>query len=370
MRAYLLSVFISLMTFDTVSSYALSETKGLAPNTIRLKNTPVSKQKNHGVNQGGLIELGHGIKLHVKKKFFEGPEQDSLVVSYLTSRLVQFLAPGQIVTVVIVENEGKNLVGSYEIPDFKNHEENLTFSFSVPNFKTDSKEKNGAFLWLALDLMDIIDRTDRNFGSALIDGIKKSVVVDVDMTGNFETPWLFERKTSTFLYRATEGSEERKSLAKMASISDKDISKVFLMAVKELERSLFGPFIKGPNSQLNKHYNTDYIMSKVLERKSQMKWAYEHLDLIRSENDELKISHAKDDIFGFFLYEAVKYYNTEMVKKLLDGGAKDADGRALGLAVSNKNLDSIELLLAHGAIDKNALRICKEAGRCVDILGK
>lgn len=311
-----------------------------------------SDKKESGVNKGGVYHLGEGITLRIKDRTFSTPERDSLIISYLTSRLLQFISPDQVATIFIVssqDNDNGLLIGSYDIP----------------TFKTGGTQgvKNSILLDLSLDLMNIGDRHNGNLGTASILGEVIALAVDIDVIAdNPKSVWLFNISRNRKFFLEHE-KEYRESLLLISKISDKKIRDVFSLAVSEIEKALFV-------SNLKLHYNVDFILSKTLERKHQMEWASQHFDSMSSyyhtedEHNSGQLSEINieaimtsfdrnDDKYGFFLLAALKEEKFAFVSDLIQKhGAKDPFGFVLKAAIKKKNLLIIKLLLEHS--DKNA----------------
>lgn len=297
-----------------------------------------ASEKEMGINAGGVYKLKDGTILRVKERYFKDPEKDSLIVSYLTSRLLQFLTPNQVATVVIVNSKDGKKVGSYDIPNFKARK-------SQDSLEGETK------LNLALDLMDIQDRHHENIGKTTVKNLEIAVAVDLDMSELYDEPWLFSIFTHAFYPKR---DDFKKSLADLVKIPDEKIISVFSMGIRELENALMVP-------KLSLQYNVDFILSKVLETKHQMEWAEESFDKflesLSGTQFNLPLEIQKKDIYGFYLIRALKVGDFDLAKSIANFGAKDPYFRVLSAAAKHGDLKLLEGLLEKGFKDKLSLAL-------------
>src|SRR2546422_624224 len=113
---------------------------------------PVS-QKLVGMNEGGVYSLKSNPekKVYVKTPW-NSSENNALILSYLTSRLLSLICPGQGPTILPVLGGKTPMIAAFDIPTFKDAGHNKGEHFVLLN--------------LALDLMDITDRHRGNLGTA------------------------------------------------------------------------------------------------------------------------------------------------------------------------------------------------------------
>jgi len=344
-----------------------------------------------GINTMGLYELPSGQKLWLKERNANIGTEDSLVKSYLTSRLLRFLCPNQVPTVVAVKRSELDrglayedlLIGAYDIPTYKGWGAHGSKGYEL--------------LHLALDLMDIIDRYPPNIGTANVGGEETAVAVDFDLTDGFRSNWLFSESTQGLFANTTVGrirgrlihwinplfeqvagnhfigdfftekvDEEglRAAFNHMSKISDEDIKSVFQTAISELEfiysqgvdKQKVGAYLQGGDLDFRTEYETDFKLNNVLVRLHQMKWVNDHINTVLSyfKNGQKNIdgfmtmADRNDDRYGFFLAAAAKDENLPLISDLLKNGAKDPRGDSLYLAVKNNRIKAAELLLTHG----------------------
>ncbi len=317
-----------LLLLSSHFAYSFTQPKNLL-NSIEFSELVHLSDVGHGVNKSGIYALKKqpDKKLFVKKLIHNDPSYDSLILSYLASRILNLMCPGQGPIVIPVHG--------FEVP--------LIASYEMKTFQGGVKGERGILLDIVLDLMDISDRHEGNIGSVLIKDKRIAAIVDIDMYGEFELDW-----SDKFNSYESHYHEFLSALKTVASFSDETVQNVLEYGVSELGIAL-------EKDPLRRFYDIDFIVDHVLLRLQQMRWLSTHLDTVIDLNKGediqtvLKTRDLSHDEFGWFLKYAVKQNSKTAFSFLLAHGSKDLSGRALEAAAMNNNQDMFEALLKQKA---------------------
>jgi hypothetical protein len=183
------------------------------------------------------------------------------LISYLASRLVNLILPGHAPRIVPVTGADQLMIGSYVYDDFE-----AVFPFKKVSF---------ILLNLALDLMDIGDRLEANWGIATINGQRDAVFVDLDRSHLIKRDWLSETRKELFNrdhpVSKSYLDQYKAALAQIASFSDAQISEAFFAGINELEMTM-------GLTNIETHFPINFIYDEMMMRKHQMDWLSRHFE--------------------------------------------------------------------------------------------
>jgi hypothetical protein len=311
-----------------------------------VKDLIFEKPGPHGNKDNKIYLTKTGERIFVKNRHLKG-FFDSLLMSYLTSKLGAKICPGQIVKIVPVIDGDELKIGSFEIKNYVGVDDPLNVKRS--------------HLSLVLDVMDIVDRGRANVG--YYGENKVACAVDVDLGGFGEGDIVDQNKQ--WIHRIREkyhkiDQEFKSGLEAITNFSYDEFVGLLNEAESELHRILPPEHSIVKDRVLGERYY-NIIRNRALNTWRQMRWVSDNFDMVsKIINDERKQVALADiiddelihkDDFGFFMYEAIERADVEMMKKLSEKSGNRFVSIFIYASLRVKNKAVLEALLY--CCDKN-----------------